>query len=120
MEIWNFVNPPHPVNTQQKANARATTIERDKIATEHLCLVSITLATIKCTICFRSRGRNGWFLDLALNGQPRKCLFRHLTLIRQLLMCHRAVENQPLVGSSKPATLRCVVDIMFLDSNKGN
>jgi endoglucanase len=33
--------------------------------------------------------------------------------------CHRAVENRPLAGTSKPATLRCFIHIRFFDSSKG-
>ena len=31
---------------------------------------------------------------------------------------HRAVENRPLAGTSKPATPRCIIHIKFLDSGK--
>jgi ATP-dependent Clp protease ATP-binding subunit ClpB len=46
---------------------------------------------------------------------------RHvLTRAQQSLRpCHRSLQNQPRRVESKPATLRCFVHIMFLDSSKG-
>jgi hypothetical protein len=34
-------------------------------------------------------------------------------------VCHRALQNQPLVGTSESASLRCVIHIKFLDASKG-
>jgi integrase len=39
--------------------------------------------------------------------------------LEEWLRCHRSLQNQPVRVESKPATLRCLIHIMFFDPGKG-
>jgi len=46
-------------------------------------------------------------------------LHSYTVVYQQLtLQCHRALQNQPLVGTSESASLRGVIHIKFLDPSK--
>jgi hypothetical protein len=61
-----------------------------------------------------------WLNKMKWLNAPKTPTLGILRIAYELLVnCHRAVENRPLAGTSKPATPRWPIHISFLDPSKG-